>query len=277
MKVLTAQDISCYGQCSLTVALPILSAMGIETPILPTAMLSTHTAGFTGFTFRDLSGDLPLIVAHWKKEGIRFDAVYTGYLGSNEDVAIVNGLAHSELNQGPLIVDPAFGDHGQLYGGFTMDYVAAMRELCFGADVLLPNLTEAFALLGEEYQAEVSLEKAKQLAAALVNKGAKAVVLKGIGDSADTTGILVYDGKEYRRYVHKRLPKDSHGTGDVFASIFVGGYLRGLSLLSAGKLAADFTFDAIEATLPDPSHGYGVKFEPLLQTLAARMESAKRE
>ena len=277
MKVLSVQDISCYGQCSLTVALPVLSAMGIETPILPTAMLSTHTAGFTGFTFRDLSGDLPAIVAHWKKEGIRFDAVYTGYLGSCEDVAIVKALAQSELNRGALIVDPAFGDNGKLYGGFDDSYVAAMRELCFAADVLLPNLTEAFALLGLPYHAPIDEKEAKDIAIALCKKGAKAVVLKGLGDpKKKTVGILAYDGNSAKTYFHPRLPKDSHGTGDVFASVFVGGYMDGLSLLDAGKLAADFTYDAIANTIDDPTHAYGVKFEPLLSSLSSRIEKASR-
>lgn len=273
MKVLSVQDISCYGQCSLTVALPILSAMGIETPILPTAMLSTHTAGFTGFTFRDLAGDLPGIVGHWKKEGIRFDGVYTGYLGSVGDVEIVKELAHSELNQGDLIVDPAFGDNGKLYGGFDEAYVDSMRGLCFSADVLLPNLTEAFALLGLPYRPMVTTNEADEIARALYEKGAKAVVLKGIGNlSGGRIGILVYDGIATRTYVHPRLPKDSHGTGDVFASVFVGGYMNGLRLIDAGKLAADFTYDAIANTLDDPDHSYGVKFEPLLATLPARVQ-----
>lgn len=276
-RVLSVQDISCYGQCSLTVALPVLSAMGIETPILPTAMLSTHTAGFMGFTFRDLSGDLPAIVAHWKKEGIRFDAVYTGYLGSCEDVAIVKALAKSELNKGALIVDPAFGDNGKLYGGFDESYVAAMRELCFAADVLLPNLTEAFALLGKSYHAPIDENEAKEIALALCEKGAKAVVLKGLGDpEKKTVGILAYDGKAAKTYFHPRLPKDSHGTGDVFASVFVGGYMKGLDLLAAGKLAADFTYDTIANTIDDPAHAYGVKFEPLLSSLASRIEKASR-
>ena len=272
LRVLSVQDISCYGQCSLTVALPILSALGIETPILPTAILSTHTSGFQGFTFRDLSMDLPSIVEHWKKERIAFDAVYTGYLGSSEDVAIVKALAAGELNRGPLIVDPAFGDNGVLYGGFTDAYVASMRELCFHCDVMLPNLTEACALLGIPFVARPTMDEAKDIAAKLVDHGAKSVVLKGIGQNDGETGVLVYDGKTFQTYFHHRLSKDSHGTGDVFASVFVGSYMRGLSVLDAATMACDFTYRCIQNTMDDESHAYGVKFEPLLGGLAADLE-----
>ncbi|MCR5718106.1 MAG: bifunctional hydroxymethylpyrimidine kinase/phosphomethylpyrimidine kinase, partial [Oscillospiraceae bacterium] len=152
-KLLTIQDISCVGQCSLTAALPILSASGAETCILPSAVLSTHTGGFTGFTFRDLTEDMPSIAAHWKKEGISFDAVYTGYLGSIRQIQIVQDI-FAELRRpgAKTFVDPAMADNGVLYSIFDMPYVNAMKPLCFGADVILPNLTEACLLTDMPYR-----------------------------------------------------------------------------------------------------------------------------
>ena len=143
-KILTVQDISCVGQCSLTVALPIISACGIETCVLPSAVLSTHTAGFKGYTFRDLTDDMPDICAHWQKEGISFDAVYTGYLGSTKQIDYVkNILSTVKKSDGYAVVDPAMADNGKLYPGFDMEFVEAMKTLCGAADYILPNITEA--------------------------------------------------------------------------------------------------------------------------------------
>lgn len=271
IRVLTIQDISCYGQCSLTVALPILSSMGIETAILPTAILSTHTAGFKGFTFHDMKDELPSIVSHWKKEGLSFDAVYTGYLGHERDVEEVLSLAHSSLNKGPLIVDPAFGDNGKLYGGFDDAYVEEMKKLAAKADILLPNLTEACALLGVPYLPNPNEKEIDGLLEGLHKLGAKTIVLKGIYKTEDKIGLVV-DGKgERKTYIHERLPKDSHGTGDVFASVFTGAYQRGLDAYKSAVVAADFTYACIKNTLDDPDHWYGVKFEPLLHELEGRL------
>ena len=143
-RILTIQDISCLGQCSMTVALPILSACGQETVILPSAVLSTHTGGFTKPHIRDLTEDLPGIQAHWLREGIRFDAIYTGYLGSIRQIGMVADMMDTlPVPGGKIIVDPAMADHGKLYSGFDAAYVEAMKALCAKADVLLPNLTEA--------------------------------------------------------------------------------------------------------------------------------------
>ena len=266
-RILSIQDVSCFGQCSLTVALPVLSALGVETAILPTAILSTHTAGFSGFTFRDLKEDLPLIEAHWKKEGIRFGGVYTGYLGHPVDVDVALSIASGELNEGPLFVDPAFGDNGRLYPGFDEDYVQAMKPLCAKADVLLPNLTEAYALLGLPYVAKPDEKQIEELLHGLSALGAKCIVLKGIGGSPEETGVRVYDGKVQQSFVHPRIGQDFHGTGDLFASVFVGAYLHGKGLLGSAKVAATFTYRCIENTLGDQAHAYGVKFEPLLRDL----------
>ena len=270
MKIVSMQDVSCYGQCSLTVALPICSALGVETAILPTAILSTHTSGFQGFTFRDLSSDLEGILAHWKKEGISFSAAYTGYLGNESEVDIALRLREF-IGQGPFIVDPAFGDNGCLYPGFDADYVKAMRRLCFSSDILLPNLTEACALLDIPYLEKPSLEQAKAIAFSLREKSAKTIVLKGLSDGEGNIGLLVYDGKDFQTYFHERISTNFHGTGDVFASTFVGVYLKGYSAFEAAKKAGDFTLACIKKTLGKEGHLYGVCFEECLPSLLASL------
>lgn len=264
-KLLTIQDISCVGQCSLTVALPILSAAGHETCILPSAVLSTHTAGFTGFTVRDLSDDIPAIAAHWKKEGIAFDAVYTGYLGSTEQIAYVREIFHSLLRPGAKrIVDPAMADGGKLYPAFDLEYVEAMKSLVREADIILPNITEACFLTGVPYRETYDEAYIDGLLAALADLGAKTVVLTGVGYAPDTTGVVVCENGEKRYYAHRRIAKGCHGTGDVYASAFVGALENGKSTYDAAVIAADFTVDCIAYTQGDASHWYGVKFEPLL-------------
>lgn len=270
--ILSVQDISCFGQCSLTVALPILSSFGVETAILPTAILSTHTGGFKGFTFRNLESDVAPIRQHWEKEGIRFDAIYTGYLGSSKDVEEVLAI-NASLNKGLLIVDPAFADHGKLYGGFDLDYVEAMKGLCSKADILLPNLTEAAFLLGVPWNPNPTEDEVNAILDGLFALGAKSVVLKGIGSSDTLTGFVYADKKNRRSYEHTRLPKDYHGTGDVFASVFVGCLQNGVEPFECAKHAADFVSMAIANTIGDEKHVYGVKFEPLLSSF---VESIKK-
>lgn len=270
MKIVSMQDVSCYGQCSLTVALPICSALGLETAILPTAILSTHTSGFSGFTFRDLYEDLEKILDHWKKEGILFSAAYTGYLGNKDEVAIALRLREF-IGKGPFIVDPAFGDNGKLYPGFDEAYVDAMKDLCFSADILLPNMTEACALLDIPYLENPSIEEAERVAFLLCQKGARTVVLKGLSDEEGNIGLLVCDGEAARPYFHERIKQSFHGTGDVFASTFVGIYLRGVSPYVAASKAADFTLECIRRTEGRKDHLYGVCFEECLPGLLASL------
>ena len=268
-RILTLQDISCFGQCSLTVALPILSAAGHETCILPSAILSTHTAGFSGYTFRDLTDDIPPIAAHWQKEGIRFDALYTGYLGSTRQIGCVEDLFAAF--KGPdtvTVVDPAMADNGKLYPGFDGAFVEAMKGLAFSADILLPNLTEACLLTGYPYRETYDEAYIRGLLQALEKAGAKTTVLTGIGYTPDTTGVIVARGGESRYYRHPRISKGCHGTGDVYASAFVGALMQGKDPYDAAVIAADFTVKCIENTQGDPAHWYGVKFEPLLPLLA---------
>ena len=180
-RILTVQDISCVGQCSLTVALPILSAAGHETAILPSAVLSTHTAGFSGYTFRDLTEDLPGITAHWNKEGIRFQTIYTGYLGSAEQIAAVKEIFRTCAAEGCVsIVDPAMADNGKLYPGFDMAFVEQMKTLAFQADIILPNITEACLLTGWPYREQYDESYIKGLLDSLRSAGAKTIVLTGV-------------------------------------------------------------------------------------------------
>lgn len=274
-RIITVQDISCVGKCSLTVALPIISAMGVEACVLPTAVLSTHTA-FKGFTFRDLTSDIKPICDHWKNEKIHFDAIYTGYLGSFEQLDLMHKLIEDFGGNGTLaIVDPCMADNGNLYPGFTQEFAFAMAKLCGKADVIVPNLTEASFMLGKQYVAsgyspDYVIKMLKELAAL----GAKKIVLKGIefnlGDKIDgqdvtgKIGIASYDAQtdEVKWYFHEKMPKSFHGTGDIFASVLTGALMRGLSLEESYQLSADYVVESIRATLSHQDYNwYGVDFE----------------
>ena len=267
-RILTIQDISCVGQCSLTVALPILSACGMETAILPSAVLSTHTAGFSGFTFRDLTDDMPAIQAHWQKEGIKFDAIYTGYLGSIKQVDYVRNILDTMGSEGSRkIVDPAFADNGKLYSIFNDEYVEAMRGLCASADILIPNITEASFLTGCEYRESYDESYVKELCEKLSNLGAKTVVMTGVGFREGKTGVLVYKNGEMNHYEHDKIGKGAHGTGDIYASAFTGALMNDKSVYEAAKIAADYTVKCIINTQGDKDHWYGAKFETALGDL----------
>lgn len=272
-RILTIQDISCLGQCSITVALPILSACGHETCILPSAVLSTHTGGFTGFTVRDLTEDLPAIEKHWNTEGITFDAIYTGYLGSAKQIDYVESIFRSTLKaDGKIVVDPAMADHGKLYTGFDMDYVEATKKLCRIADVILPNITEACLLTRHPYQDAYDEKYAAQLLQKLHALGCKCVVLTGVSYQPDLTGAIVSDGRNTFCYTHRRIQKNYHGTGDIFSSSFVGAWMKGQSMPDAVKTAADYTVQCIENTIDDDNHRYGVKFETAIPMLVERLK-----
>ena len=256
-KILTIQDISCVGQCSLTVALPILSAAGQETCILP--------SGFTGYTVRDLTEDIPAITAHWEKEKIAFEAVYTGYLGSTEQIGMVRDLIARLSAPGALaIVDPAMADNGKLYPAFDGAYVETMKDLAFSADIILPNITEACYLTGMEYRETYDEGYIAELLDRLTAAGAKTVILTGVSYAPERTGVLVQERGERRYYEHRKLTPGSHGTGDVYAAAFVGALLNGKSAYEAAVIAADYTVKCIEITREDPGHWYGVKFEAAL-------------
>lgn len=267
-KILTIQDISCVGQCSLTVALPILSACGMETCILPSAVLSTHTAGFSGFTFRDLTDDMPVIQEHWKKENIKFKAIYTGYLGSIKQIGYVRDILKTMGTDDCVrIVDPAMADNGQLYSIFDWDYVEAMKVLCGEADILVPNITEACFLTDEEYKETYDEGYICNLVEKLKALGAKTVVLTGVSYESGKTGVIVYENGKMEYYKHDKIAKGSHGTGDIYASAFVGALMNDKSVYEAAKIAADYTVKCIINTQGDANHWYGAKFETALGDL----------
>ena len=267
-RVLTIQDISCVGQCSLTVALPILSACGLETAILPSAVLSTHTGGFTGFTFRDLTDDMPGICDHWVKEGIRFSSIYTGYLGSTRQIDIVKDIMNATGGEGCIrVVDPAMADHGKLYYGFDQAFVEAMKGLCAVADFVVPNITEAAFLTGLEYKEVYDRAYIDEIIAKLTALGCKNVILTGISYRPGYTGIVVFEKGEYAYYEHEMLPISCHGTGDIYCSAFVGALTRGKSAYDAAVVAANYTMECIKETAKLDNHWYGAAFEPALGKL----------
>ncbi len=273
-RILTIQDISCLGQCSITVALPILSACGQETVILPSAVLSTHTGGFTKPHIRDLTEDLPGIQAHWLREGLRFDAIYTGYLGSVRQIGMVADLMDTLLVPGgKIIVDPAMADNGKLYSGFDAAYVEGMKALCAKADVLLPNLTEACLLTDTPYEERYDEGFLTPVLHKLQQLGAKCVVLTGYSAAPGQTGVLIQEGDTRHIYSHPKVGRGYHGTGDAFASAFVGGWLGGKGMEEAAAIAADFICKCIENTVGDENHGYGTKFETALPYLIRRLYS----
>lgn len=264
-KILTIQDISCVGQCSLTVALPVLSACGIETCVLPSAVLSTHTAGFSGYTFRDLTEDMPAIKDHWVKEGIRFDAIYTGYLGSTKQIEYVQDFFHATASDNCIkVVDPAMADNGSLYPGFDAAFVEAMKGLCANADYIVPNITESCFLTGLDYKTAYDKAYIDAHLEKLTALGCRNIILTGVSYRPGKTGIVVLENGVESYYEHDMLPNSCHGTGDIYASAFVGALVRGKDAYSAARIAADYTMACINATAEEENHWYGAKFEPVL-------------
>lgn len=269
-KIVTIQDISCVGQCSLTVALPIISACGIETCVLPSAVLSTHTGGFTGYTFRDLTEDMPAIKDHWVKENIKFDAIYTGYLGSTKQIEYVEDIFNTVGTENCVkIVDPAMADNGKLYYGFDMEFVETMKGLCAKADYVIPNITEACFLTGVEYKEEYDRAYVNLLLEKFVEMGCKNVIFTGISYEQGKTGVVVFESGEYSYYEHEKLPNSCHGTGDIYASAFTGALVRGKTAYEAAKIAADYAVECIRETAKLDNHWYGAAFEPVLGKLIA--------
>ena len=265
-RILTIQDISCVGKCSLTVALPIISAAGVEAGILPTAVLSTHTA-FPKFTFKDLTDEIQPIVDTFSELKLDFDAVYTGYLGSFEQLKLVGNFIDNSKPDMAVFIDPVMADNGVLYKGFTQEFADNMAKLCAKADLIMPNLTEASFMLREEYRESYDEEYIRSLLKRLTGLGAKRAALTGIGFRPDEIGFYMYDSTTdtYSHYYNEKLPVAYHGTGDVFASAVVGANMRGKSIEESLKIAVDFTLEAMRKTMADPnSRFYGVNFEEAL-------------
>lgn len=275
-RVAAIHDISCFGRCSLTVALPIISAAGIETSVIPTAVLSTHTGGFEGYTFRDLTEDILPIAEHWKSLGLRFDAIYTGFLGSFEQLDIVSKVIDGLRDDNTLVlVDPVMADNGELYGLFPESFPMGMRVLCAKADVIVPNITEAALLTGQPYR-EGPYEPAyiEGLLARLAELGTGRSVLTGVYFDDKKLGAAVYDGKCVQYAMAERVPGFYHGTGDVFGSALLSALLTEHSLAESAQIAAEFTAGSIRRTLEAATDiRFGVNFEAGLAELAQRLNS----
>ena len=276
-KVLTIQDISCFGKCSITVALPIISAMGVETVILPTAVLSTHTM-FKDFTVKDLTDQLVPITDHWKKEGLKFDAIYTGYLGSAEEIEIAKKIFVEFGGDDTMIfIDPVMADNGKLYAAFDENYAKLNAGLCGTADIIVPNITEACFMTDTEYKEVYDEDYVKDLLQKLAGLGSKVVVLTGVSLSEGKTGVYGLDTRtgEYFTYQNDRVNVSYHGTGDVFSSVSVGAIARGLSMKDAFRLAADYTARTIQVTEENPENPwYGVDFEATIPELVEALGKA---
>ena len=278
--ILTIQDISCFGKCSLTVALPLLSSMGIETAVLPTAVLSTHTL-FKGFICKDLSDQLRLITDHWKHEGISFDAIYTGYLGTEEEIDTVIHIIEEFRNENTLVfVDPAMGDNGKLYPAFDRRYARKNADLCAIADIADPNITEACFLTGLPYRDHYTEEYIRELLSVLAALGTKTPIITGVSLSEGKTGAMGYDSEknEFFQYQNVRIPISFHGTGDIFSSVLAGAFVLGLDRTCALKTAADYTARTIAETLKNPENPwYGVDFEATIPDLIDSLRQAKKQ
>ena len=274
MRVLAINDISCVGKCSLSVSLPILSACGITCDVLPTALLSTHTGGFDGYTFRDLTGDIPAILSHWKTLGLQFDCIYSGYLGSIEQIQLVEDIKNSFLKDGGLfIVDPVMGDSGNLYAGFTDAFVEKMRKLCRQADYILPNVTEACYLAqipypanGETYPTQMVLSRLQTLCAR--------PIVTGIHQGADILVSYLDENGVTQNRTDENVPGFFCGAGDVFASAFIGVLLCGKTEKQAIDLAAQFTTSAIKRSAVEvPDKRYGLNFETEIFTFLKNLHA----
>ena len=269
-KALAIHDISCVGKCSLTVALPILSAAGVETSVLPTSVLSTHTGGFEGFTFHDLTPEIGPITAHWKSLGLTFDAIYTGYLGSKEQVALMLDIFDAFGGGALKLVDPVMADNGKLYGGFPADFPMEMKKLCAKADVIIPNFTEAALMLGEPYvEGPYSQAYIEGLLLRLRAVCPGKIVLTGAYFDESEVGAACYDPRRdtVNYTLAKRVPGYFHGTGDVFGSALLAALLADKPLWESAQIAADFTADSIQKSDPTREKKYGVAFERALPGL----------
>ena len=266
-RLLSIQDISCFGHCSQTVALPIISALGIETVILPTAVLSTHTGGFEGYTFHSMENEMMRIAAHWKKLDIKFDAIYAGYIGTVGQVRQVCKLIEELADKDTVIyIDPAMADEGRLYADLNSDYVMAVRELCTLTDVISPNISEAMLLADGKCTCDYTKENAQRIIPKLAGISEK-LIITGIHSGREILTIGMDKNRETVKS-SKIIDGIFYGTGDVFASSFIGSYLEGLPFEKAIAFAEDFVQECILKTLPErEKYWYGVNYEKCLGTL----------
>jgi len=265
-KVAAIHDLSGYGRCSLTVVLPILSAAGIQCSCLPTAILSTHTGGFVDYTYRDLTEDMRPFMAHWEKIGLTFDALYSGFLGSFEQIDIVSDFFDAfKTKENLILVDPVMGDRGELYQTYTPKMAEGIKQLCKKADIIVPNMTEASFLLGIEYrEGPYDKEYVEDILKRLSELGPRQVVLTGVWKDWPRIGAAAYDRDSGEVYFDSSARREGffHGTGDVFASVLLAALLSGKNLKEAIRKAVAFTCDAIHRTaLVSEDPRCGVNFE----------------
>lgn len=274
-RIVTIQDISCLGKCSLTVALPIISATGVEASIIPTAVLSTHTM-FKEFTFKDLSDQIYPIVNHWQKENITFDGLYTGYLGSIEQIDMIKEIFKMfKTKDNFTFVDPVMADNGKLYPNFDEAYVKKNTELCEVADYIVPNITEACLMTGMEYKEDYDEQYIHDLLYALAKKGGHIIVVTGVSLEEGKLGFMSYDVDQDEFYLYQadKIEKSYHGTGDIFSSVAVGCLARGVHYKKAFQIAADYTALTIKKTLENPANPwYGVDFELTIPSLVQMIQ-----
>lgn len=278
-RVAAIHDISCFGKCSLTVALPVISAAGIETSVIPTAVLSTHTGGFTGFTYRDLTDDILPVVRHWQTLDLQFDAVYTGFLGSFEQIGIVTEVFDALKTKDNLIlVDPVMADNGKLYSIFPPDFPEGMRKLCAHADIIVPNMTEAALLVGDEYrEGPYGEDYIEGLLKRLADIGPQRVVLTGVYFDGAELGAAIYDQGDVSYLMSQRIEGYYHGTGDVFASALLAGVLYGLKLADAADAAITLTVESIGRTREAGTDvRFGVNFEAGLAGFVAQLKQRQQ-
>ena len=277
-RVAAIHDMSGFGRCSLTVAIPILSAMGVQCCPLPTAFLSTHTGGFEGFTFLDMTDEMPRVAAHWARLGLEFQAIYSGFLGSERQIAIVADFIHRFRRSGTIVVvDPVMGDFGRIYQTYTAAMCGGMARLAALADVITPNLTEAALLLGQPYETLPAGEAGlRQITERLSLEGRRSVVLTGASLAPGQTGAGCFDARTGQTQVVQTayIAHEFHGTGDVFSSVLTGALVRGASLAEAAGEAAGFVRACAERTAAeDLPMREGVDFEPLLGLLIPGKET----
>lgn len=275
-RVAAIHDISCVGRCSLTVALPIISAAGFDTSVLPTAVLSTHTGGFEGFTYRDLTEDIKPISDHWQSLDIKFDALYSGFLGSFEQIDLVADLFNTFRGKDTLVmVDPVMADNGVLYSVYSPEMAKGMAKLCSMADIIVPNLTEAAFMLEEDYVGDsYSPEYIETTLRKLSSMGAKKVVLTGVSFAKDKLGAAAYDRDldKVSYAFNERVEGYFHGTGDVFGSTLLSALLNDFPLEEAIQIAVDYTHKCITLTVEaEQERRYGVCFERAIPYLIKRL------
>lgn len=272
-RIITIQDISCVGQCSATVALPILSVCGFETAVLPCSLLSNHTTGFDSYSFMDLSDEMVRISQQWQQQNIKFSALYSGYIGNISQLQAMERVMETCLLPDAIkIIDPAMADDGALYPGFDENFVAEVRKMISKADYILPNITEACLLTDTPYSQCYDEIFVKDLLKKLSFMGCKNVVITGVSFSRDTIGTAILEKGKYSYYSHDRVCRSSPGTGDVFAAVFTGALLKGNSVSKSAQTASEFVVECLQETTKYPAHSYGPVFEPLLGRLIEKIK-----